>query len=244
MSLAAVAIACGAVFAGAVLTGTTGFGFALLAVPLLLWILPPSSVVFVVTILGTITSGAIALQARGAIDWRAARWLIACATVGLWLGSTLLVVLPPTVLETIANLAVVVFALLLTRRPTKVVSLSVPLLALAGVATGTLTTSVGMGGPPTVLAFAYAGVAKDSMRSTVSAFFAVNGVLGIALLLARGLVEGQDALLALALIAPAALGTAIGTHLSRRLSQRSYRRLALGILLVTGATGLVSVLLQ
>lgn len=243
MNLAQAVVASGAVFAGGLLNGITGFGFALLSIPLLLWAMPPASVVFVVTALGTLTTAVIALRSRSAIDWRVVALLMPGAAVGLWAGTAVLAALPAETLELIANLAVVVFALLLVRRAPTGLRLSAPILATAGALSGALTTSIGLGGPPTILALSAARLPKDTMRSTLAAFFATNGIVGLSLLLLRGLAGTAEATLAAMLVVPSLIGLAIGSRLAKRLTNRSYRLFALGILITMGLVGVASVLM-
>lgn len=243
MNVAQVIVASGAVFAGGLLNGITGFGFALLSIPLLLWALPPASVVFVVTALGTLTTAVIALRSRSTIAWRVVALLMPGAVAGLWLGTAILAALPSETLELIANVAVIVFALLLVRETPTALRLSAPLLATAGALSGALTTSIGLGGPPTILALSAARLAKETMRSTLAAFFATNGVVGLTLLLFRGLADTEEATLAATLVVPSLIGLAIGSRLATRLSNRSYRLFALGILITMGLVGVASVLM-
>lgn len=240
VSLVQAVVASAAVFSGALLNGITGFGFALLSIPVLLWALPPASVVFVVTALGTLTTAVIATRSRQAIDWRVVGLLLPGAVVGLWIGTSILGSVPPETLELVANLAVIVFALLLARRTFGELRLSAPVLASAGALSGALTTSIGLGGPPTILALSAAGLAKDAMRSTLAAFFATNGVIGLALLLIRGLAGTNEVTRAAVLVLPSLMGLAIGSRLAERLTNRSYRLFALGVLIAMGVVGVAS----
>lgn len=242
MTLLQLAVAGLAVLCGGVLNGVAGFGFALVAVPILLWALPPTSVIWVSAALVGLTAAGVAIRSRADIDRRIVGWLLSGAVFGLWAGSWALATLPAVTLALIANSAVVLFALMLAIPAAPRLELSVPVLVLAGILSGTLTTMAGLPGPPTVLVLSSARVPKDVMRATVAAFLTVNSLVGVTLLVARGLVASGDVLLVLGLAPAALIGLVGGAGLAQRLSQDAYRMLVLGVVAIAGAAGVITIL--
>lgn len=127
----------------------TGFGAALVAVPLLALVLGPGDAVVTITLVSLVLTGWASVRERGHVDVPAARQLTLAGLVGMPFGLALLAWASDLVLE--ALMAVTVLAAL--------VLVSAKVRAPAGAATGRITgllsgvllTSTGMNGPPLVL---------------------------------------------------------------------------------------------
>jgi uncharacterized protein len=65
---------------------------------------------------------------------------------------------------------------------------------------------------------------------------------GLAALLFRGLVEGEHLWLVLALVPAGFLGKILGTSLLKRTSERAFRVISLGVVILTGALGVATAL--
>src|SRR5512136_2845216 len=80
------------VFLASILSGMTGFGFGLIAVPLLTIILPPQVVVPLVRLQSLWSSGIVVLEGRHWLNLRSMWLIIAASLVSLPLGAYLLVI--------------------------------------------------------------------------------------------------------------------------------------------------------
>ena len=217
------------VLAGA-LQATGGFGFALLASPALLTVLPPAEVVSVLTLLGVLVSGwLLRPRERRALVHRAeTRRLALFALPGLPLGLLALETLPTDALRVLVGLAVlagVAAQLGATRR-----ALPAP---AAGLASGVLTLATGANGPPLVLRFVGIEMPPSERRATLAALFVLLDAVGLAVLAIGGalmLPSFTPLLLVLALA-----GQQIGHVLHVRLSVEQHRALALALLVVSAA---------
>ena len=74
------------VFCGYALRGATGFGAGVVVIPLLLFVLPLTVVIPVVTTLGIIASFGQSLQEFRHVDWRVLRGLAAPTAIGVGIG--------------------------------------------------------------------------------------------------------------------------------------------------------------
>jgi uncharacterized membrane protein YfcA len=106
---------------------------------------------------------------------------------------------------------------------------------IAGSASGALSTSTGLAGPPVVLLFTSRGLPKHAFRGSSALYFLVLSLAGIAALYHRGLVTGEHLPLSLALVPAAFAGKLAGTALLSRFSDKAFRALTLSIVIVTGA---------
>lgn len=114
---------------------------------------------------------------------------------------------------------------------------------VAGSASGALSTSTGLAGPPIVLLLASRGLPKHDFRATSALYFLVISLVGLVVLALRGIADGGHVPLSLVLVPAAIAGKAIGTSLLKRVSEGAFRSVTLGITILTGALGVVTALL-
>ena len=113
---------------------------------------------------------------------------------------------------------------------------------MAGSASGALSTSTGLAGPPIVLLLASRGLPKAEFRSTSALYFLAMSVVGLLVLAGRGLVEADEMRLALVLVPAAIVGKIVGTAFLKKVSERAFRALSLGLVILTGTLGVATAL--
>jgi uncharacterized membrane protein YfcA len=240
-----IVLAAGVVFAGAVLQSATGFGFALVAAPLLFVILGPQEAVTAGVLLGLelnlLTLAGEARRPR--VLRRDAATLVAWSLPGLVLGALALRELPDHVLS-VAVAVAVVGALVLRLRARRVpprASAAAPggwRAAVAGAASGALATSTSLSGPPLVFFLLARGVSPEQMRDTLATVFVALSVLGAPVLLATGTFVVPGAIGAL--VVTAAAGQLLGRRAFARLGGERYESAVLGLLAATAIVALAT----
>ncbi len=236
-------LALGAAFAAGAVSGLTGFGLALVGVPLLLFVYDPATVIVLVMAFSLLINAAVVQDSREKVDWRMAAALSPPALVGVLLGTEVLRVAHPEHLRLAVGLLVTLSALLMLRdvRLPGTGSRAAP--PVAGLLSGALCTSVGLAAPPVVLLLAARGHPKAAFRATSALFFLVMSVFGAGVLAVRGLIPEGSLLLAAALLPAALAGKLAGTALLRRTPEGLFRRITLLLTLATGALGATTALL-
>lgn len=230
-------LALAAALAAGVISGYTGFGLALVLVPALLLFYNPATVVPAVVILGIVVAVTVVLDSWREVRLRPVLFMLPFAFAGLLAGSQVLKTADPEYIRLGAGIVVVCAAALLAG------SIRIPGsgtragAAVAGALSGTLSTSVGLPGPPVVLLFAARGLPKQSFRGSSAAYFLVLNLAGISTLFIRGVADVEDLPLAAGLIPAAVLGKALGTVLVGRTTEKAFRRVALGTVALTGLLG-------
>ncbi len=231
-----------ALLAGTV-SGLTGFGLALISTPLLLFVYEPRTVIILTTAFSIFISAAVVYD-----SWREARQGLALAllipsAVGVVLGTEVLRLVNPDYIRLAVGVVVVLSALLLVRevRLPGANTRWGPL--VAGSTSGALSTSTGLAAPPIVLLLASRGLPKSEFRSTSALYFLAMSLVGLLVLSLRGLIEGPDVTLSAILIPFAIVGKVIGTAFLRRISERTFRALSLGIVILTGVLGICTAVL-
>ena len=227
---------------GGIVSGLAGFGFGLVTVPLLLLLFPPATVTAVGSSLALASGWIVLLSTWRTVQVRTLGALIPGATIGVALGTVLLHRLDPAVIKLIAGMVVMLFAISVLRG-WRIDAVHHPLAApLAGLASGTLSTSTGMSGPPVVLLFTTRQYNMQQFRGSITAYFYYVNAVGLSLLVLRGIVGWEQMSVVVRLLPAAIIGGFIGRRMLRVVSQSQFRRITLTMLLLTGAIGIVTAL--
>jgi len=218
----------------------SGFGFALIATPLVAVLVGPREAVVGLTIVSLILVTQVAIRGRGHVDRSAVVVMSASAIAGMPLGLLVLTRADEQILTLIIAIVVIAFSILLWR--------GLPLPGgrgadvVAGFTAGILSTSTGTSGPPVVIALSRELSEPSRFRSTISAIFLIQGSAAL-VAFALGEQITSDALaVALAGLPGLMLGSIVGERGFRRLDAPTFRRVVLGILFVSGVVALFGAL--
>jgi uncharacterized membrane protein YfcA len=237
MALAAVAA-----FAGAAVQSATGFGFALVLSPALFAVMEPVEAVTALLVLGLALNLLVLFEGGRPehVDWRALAPMLVAAVPGLAIGAVALTQLSKEVLQVAVGVAVIAAAGWQLRERARGHRPIPPAAAWgAGFASGALTTSISVSGPPLVLWLEARGVRPEEFRASLAAsFLALNLVGGVVLLAAEG-TGAFDAGSVAVLLALVVAGYALGALAFRRLDRERFFTLVLALV---AATGVASVL--
>ena len=226
------------VAAAAFLGGVTGFGYGLVATPLLL--LAGFPLPFVVTAnlsLALVTRVSIAYRFRADLLPRRVLALVAGSVPGLWLGTQVLGAVDADEIKLAAGLLVMVLALALARSLTAAPPRPVPGAPLAaGFAGGFLGSTTSLNGVAPVLLLARDQAAPRTFIADLALYFVASNAIALALLASEGSLADRALFPAALLWLPGSLaGNLAGSTLGPRLPERAFRRLTLVIVFVAGA---------
>jgi uncharacterized membrane protein YfcA len=226
------------VLAASFLGGVTGFGYTLVATPLLL--LLGHSLPFVVTAnlaLACITRISVAYRFREDANPRRAAGLVAGSVPGLWLGVLVLTTVDESTIKLGAGIVVMVAAVLLYRALSAPPPRPLPGAPFAaGLAGGFLGTATSLNGVAPVLLLARDKAAPRSVMADLAIYFVASTSIGLLILLMQDAIV-EDALYpAFALWLPGSLlGNWAGTTLGPRLPETVFRRITLAVVFAAGA---------
>lgn len=221
----------------AFLGGVTGFGYTLVATPLLLLI--GFSLPFVVTAnlaVAAVTRMQTLYVFRSYVTWRRAGSLVGGAVPGLWLGGIVLTVVAESTIKLAAGVITMVASVLLARSLRRPPPPQVPGLALvAGVMGGFLGAATSLQSIAPALMLARDKAAPRSFQADLSVFFVFGNLIGLVILTIQGAIE-EDALWpTFFLWLPGSLlGNRLGTLLGPRMPEIGFRRLVLVLIFVAG----------
>ena len=223
----------------------TGFGFALVLSPVLLFQLEPKEAVFALLFLGTAVNLLVLLGERRPTQvlGREIGPMLTAAVPGAAVGLVILAALDKATLQVIVGVLVIGAAALqvvLERRPRGGPAGPAWTAYPAGLASGVLTTSTSLSGPPLVLWLLGRHAPPGEVRDSLAASFLALNAVGIAALLLTGGVEGGlDPAFLLALLPPTVLGQVLGRRAFDRLNQQAFRVAAMALVVAAGLASVV-----
>ena len=233
----------GLAFVGALVVGVTGFGSALVTIPIATQFVPLQFALPLFALVDLSTAFSVGLENPRNASREEWRRLVPMILVGTALGVTLLVKLPRAAGMALLGAFVVSYALysLVRRGPARVIH---PRWAwIAGLCGGITSTIFGAGGPPYAMYLSQRGLSKEQFRATMGfAIMTSISVRVVAFLISGLLLDRTVWLTALAAVPAALLGLWIARHLYLRISREALMRAVALILLASGSALLLRAL--
>ena len=162
-------------FIAALLQATNGFGFAVLAVPFFLVLVPADQAIQLIIILSLAISLMMIPPLRDAIEPRLLTRLAIGSAIGLPIGLIAFGHSNPSIVRLAAGAVIVLFAAMLGwnryRRRSPLVELRLGSDLAAGTIAGAATGLAGMPGPPLMIYLMAAAAPMRAVRATLVAFF-------------------------------------------------------------------------
>lgn len=215
----------------------SGFGFALIAVPLLIPLIGAPAAVATATMLSFLLTLGSSVQQRAHVQWRTVAVVSATAVVGMPFGLLALQLLASRWLSLVIGCTVIVMVIVLARRSHRPVRDRSA--AAAGALSGALLTSTGMNGPPLVAALHGMGLDARSFRASLQAAFVLQDAIAIVGFALVGRVTGQALTAVAAGIPGLVAGWLLGDLAFGRMKQEAFRWIVLAMLTATGTVALV-----
>lgn len=229
------ALACGGFIKGAL-----GVGTPLLTVPMMALVLPPQMAIAIMAIpvvVANLWQFALAERSIGVVGrfWPA----FIAILIGTWVGVKILSVIDEKTLLVIVGIAVIAFALLQASHYR--LHLADRLVKPAGVVFGGAAGLIGglssFFGPMLITyLISIRGLSKNQFVSSISFLYISAVVPWTITLYLYGILDDRLLLLSIAATLPVTIGLLIGQGLRGRISDEKFRRLIIGILLISGAS--------
>ncbi len=226
-------VACAVTLVAALIQGTIGFGYAVLAVPVLSLMDPRLAPVPQILTALPLSVWAFAREWR-AVDWRGAVWVLCGRVPGALLGALLLAMSTQRTLDFLIGASVLAAVTLLS---TDLRLKRSPWVDGAAGMFGSLSGHVsGISGPPIALLFRDAS--GPVLRATLGIIFTLGILLTLGLRASTGHISVQDGWVAAALLVPMLIGMRLSRHLHGLVQGRTLRR----ALLTTSAIAAVGLI--
>jgi len=239
----AFAIAAAMTFGAAFVRGLTGFGMAIILVPLLGMLMPPEQAVVLGIILQLLIGPVGFRRIANDADRRTAVPIALLAMLATPLGMIALKAVTPDVARLlIAIIAIGAFLLILMpqhpdgHRPGR------GAIGATGIASGILTGFAAMPGPPVVPFYLRQRIEPATARASMMLVFFATAIAGTAASLWLGLATTKLFVLSLLLFLPMVLGDYVGTRLFGRVPVPVWRTIVAVVLGAAGISALVRLL--
>lgn len=241
MELITWAVAALGIFTASFFATVSGFGFALVAMPILSLALPLRTIIIFNIVLTVVLRILTMYRVRDVFEKDTVMLITLGSFFGAVPGSLLLKAVPVTGLKIFLGIVLLLAVVLMRNNFTVRIENKTAGRLGAGFFTGFFGTSTSISGPPLVLYFLNEHADKQVMRADMIWIFGCNGFIGLAAsYFAGNLSSVNEWPLLWAMLPAMCLGIFLGERLFFRLSQRLFRRLALLIVCVGGVFLLLS----
>lgn len=229
---------CFAIGVAGLVRGFTGFGTALIVVPVANIFLSPKEVIIVVMLTGIASNAVILRRAWRQGEPKEVGVLVLAALVTVPVGLALLDLLDNDTVRWLITLVAggMLAALIAGWRYAR--RISRPGLLVIGAAAGIVGGLTGLTGPVVILFYLSGQAAVQSVRGNTILFLAALDVVLIANLLWQGVVTWELTLLAAVMAVPYLITTLVGQALFDPTRERLYRWVAYGVIALAVISGL------
>jgi len=211
------------IFAAALIKGMSGFGFSLISLPILAFIIPTKTLIPVLTICNLLMSIVIVLQTNTyRIDKRFIPMLV-LGIIGTIIGTMFLNYFTGDTLELLITIALILISLSFLwgfrfnvrsfRRGS----------CIAGLTSGFLAGSFSLSGPPLTLFLTSLGVKNQEFRSIFSWFNIVTSAIALIGYYSIGIVDGKTYKFTLLLTPILFVGAFLGKRINQKLSPKVFQ---------------------
>jgi uncharacterized membrane protein YfcA len=227
----------GVFLAGAV-RGFSGFGAALVYMPIAGQFLPPLWALITLVVMEIFGPLPLLPSAwRSANRGQVARISIG-AIVAMPVGLTLLLAVEPEVFRYLVSALVLILPILLLYGVRLPGPITRPLQYGTGVMSGFVGGFAGLPGPPVILLYMAAGATAAMTRANILLYLVAIDLAFIAILSVSGQMSAVPVVLGVVLAVPNVLGNLAGAAMFRPERQRLYRMFGLGVMMAVGLSSL------
>lgn len=218
--------------------GFSGFGSALIYVPLIAAVYEPRIAAATLLLIDFVCASPFALPEFKRCDWREVFPVWVAAAIAAPVGTAALILVDPLLLRWIIAAMVLGLLLVLISGWRHSGRHGLPVAVGVGALSGLGAGAAQIGGPPVIIYWLSGAGSAVTIRANLMVFFILQSPLQIAVYLASGLFRPDTLALAILLIVPFALAMAIGAHWFRGASDLTYRRLAYAIVALSALVSL------
>lgn len=219
----------------------SGFGFALLSVPLMTLVVSPRDAVIISTIIGATSTTIQAVIDRRHLDWILARRLSIASYIGMPFGLGAFLFVSETGLRLTLGVVVLIATFLLLRG-FRLHDEQHHYDWSLGVLAGILSTSTSTNGPPLVFLMQARQMSPTTFRATINTVFALSNVGALLLFFSAGKVTAEN-LTGVAVALPSlGVSLAFGYMARKHVSPERFKKLVIALLLLSSVSVMTSAL--
>nr|WP_321465434.1 sulfite exporter TauE/SafE family protein [uncultured Desulfobulbus sp.] len=227
-------LSCTIFFLSGAVQGLTGFGGALVAIPLLSLCMDVKEAVPLAILNGLVVTTTLAYTLWGALEWKRILPLLAGSVPGILVGTYFLKQADPAVISRLLGGVLIGISLLNLFVAPKPINPPRIWGFVAGFFSGAINATVGAGGPPAIIYTTLHSWKKEEIRATLTGFFVLNGYVTASVHAGHGIITAHTLRLFAFTCSFVLLGTLLGSRISDKIPRSVYLRIVYLVLASLG----------
>lgn len=224
----------GIIFFASVVRGFTGFGLALVAVPLVQFLMPVTDTAVFIAIVNLVFSVLYYRRSRKVISGVPLGSMAIFTGLGVAAGTLILKFVNPAYIQLIWGILILLIVLFLARGLSFKIRSEKSALTLSGIFGGILAGSTGITGPPVAIILASMKTPKEKFNAIISVFILFAVTYALVFYLVAGLIRKEPAILALCSVPAMLAGLYTGDRLVEHISQKTFTTIVYIVLIIMG----------
>jgi uncharacterized membrane protein YfcA len=228
-------------FAGFI-QGLSGFGSALLAMPLLTVFIDVKTAVPLCILNSLLMTSYLFLELKDYMERKKIFPLLLGSIPGIYIGVHFLINAEPYLIKILLGVLIVsysVYSLVFNPQPRKLHSVWA---YMAGFGTGFIGSAFSAGGPPSIIYTTLTGWSRDHIKATLTGFFFISSIITAAAHATGGLINTPVIKLFAVSAVFVLFGVYAGSRLYKKIDRQEYIRIILIILVILGLMLIISAL--
>ena len=226
------------IFATSIVQSVSGFGFALLAVPLMVFVIDLQSAVIISSFVGTLSNLLQSWQLRRNIERAMTKRFLLATIIGSPVGLLLFVYANQSALKIVLGISIL-FGVFVLSRGLELQHVSTLLDWAMGVLSGVLLMATSTNGPPLVFVLQARKIDPSTFRATLNVVFLVSGAFGLLMFGLAGEVLRSDVNMAAVSVPAMVLGITLGGAIRKHVRQELFKKIVLALLTVGGVSSVL-----
>ena len=222
------------IFIASVVRGFTGFGLALVAVPLLQFIMPVTDTAVFIAIINLTFSLLYYRRSRTVIKGQPLGRMALCTGIVVSSGTFVLKFVNPAYIQLVWGLLIIFIVIALAGGVSFSIRSDASAMTMSGLFGGLLAGATGITGPPVAVILSAQKTPKEKFNAIISVFILFAVSYALVFYLISGLIAWETALLALCSVPALLAGLRTGDVLVARISQKTFTSVIYIVLLIMG----------
>ncbi len=222
------------IFVASVIRGFTGFGLALVAVPLIQFIMPVTDTAVFIAMINMIFSIIYYRQSKAIIKDQPLGAMALWTGIGVAAGTLILRFINPAYIQLGWGILIILIVTALIRGLNLHISSDRSAMTLSGLLGGVLAGATGITGPPVAIILSSLKTPRHKFNAIISIFILFAVTYALIFYLISGLIRKEILLLALCSVPALLAGLYAGDRLVSRISQKTFTAVVYVVLIIMG----------
>jgi len=222
------------IFIASIVRGLTGFGLALVAVPLIQFIIPVTDTAVFIAIINIIFSLLYFRKSKEIVKNQPLVAMAVWTGIGVAGGAVILKLVNPGYIELVWGLLIILIVVALVRGLNLNIKSERTALTLSGLFGGLLAGATGITGPPVAIILSSMKTPKEKFNAIISIFILFAVSCALVFYLITGLIRKEIILLALCSVPALLAGLYTGERLVSHISQKAFTAIVYIVLIIMG----------